>query len=161
RPIPDLRHDIGHRRRAGRAERVSALAAIRCAPLCRQYLRPPDVHDLRARGARQHDRRLRRRLRHERDHFGWRLLCIDGVGLRPRVHLLHRADVHAAARDSGTMTFLRTTRRNVGRNVGTVTLALIGLAILVAAPFVTPGYFLHLVIQVLLWGFVYTAWSLM
>jgi len=38
---------------------------------------------------------------------------------------------------------------------------LIGLAVLVAVPFVTPGYFLHLVIQVLLWGFVYTAWSLM
>jgi branched-chain amino acid transport system permease protein len=38
---------------------------------------------------------------------------------------------------------------------------LIGLAILVAAPLVTPGYFLHLVIQVLLWGFIYTAWSLM
>src|SRR5262249_57743611 len=38
---------------------------------------------------------------------------------------------------------------------------LIGLAVLVAAPLVTPGYFLHLVIQVLLWGFIYTAWSLM
>lgn len=36
--------------------------------------------------------------------------------------------------------------------------ALMGL---VALPFLAPGYFLHLVIQVLLWGFVYTAWSLM
>jgi branched-chain amino acid transport system permease protein len=36
--------------------------------------------------------------------------------------------------------------------------ALVGLA---AIPFLVPGYFLHLVIQVLLWGFVYTAWSLM
>lgn len=36
--------------------------------------------------------------------------------------------------------------------------ALLGL---VALPFLVPGYFLHLVIQVLLWGFVYTAWSLM
>jgi len=40
-------------------------------------------------------------------------------------------------------------------------LLLIALAILVSAPLVTPGYFLHLVIQVLLWGFIYTAWSLM
>ena len=39
--------------------------------------------------------------------------------------------------------------------------ALIGLAILVAVPVVVPTYFLHLLIQVLLWGFVYTAWSLM
>jgi branched-chain amino acid transport system permease protein len=58
-------------------------------------------------------------------------------------------------------TFLRTTRRNAGRNVGSATLALFGLVVLVAAPFVTSGYFLHLVIQVLLWSFVYTAWSLM
>jgi branched-chain amino acid transport system permease protein len=36
--------------------------------------------------------------------------------------------------------------------------ALMGL---VALPFLVPGYFLHLVIQVLIWGFVYTAWSLM
>jgi branched-chain amino acid transport system permease protein len=40
----------------------------------------------------------------------------------------------------------------------TMLAALIGL---VALPFLVPGYFLHLVIQVLLWGFVYTAWSLM
>ena len=35
------------------------------------------------------------------------------------------------------------------------------LAILVAAPFLAPPYFLHLLIQVLLWGFIYTAWSIM
>lgn len=39
--------------------------------------------------------------------------------------------------------------------------ALIGLAALVALPLVTPTYFLHLVIQVLLFGFIYTAWSIM
>jgi branched-chain amino acid transport system permease protein len=39
--------------------------------------------------------------------------------------------------------------------------ALLGLIFLVAVPFFTPPYFLHLVIQILLWGFVYTAWSLM
>jgi branched-chain amino acid transport system permease protein len=40
-------------------------------------------------------------------------------------------------------------------------LALPSLAILVALPFVTPAYFLHILIQILLWGFIYTAWSLM
>ena len=35
------------------------------------------------------------------------------------------------------------------------------LAILVAAPFLAPPYFLHLLIQILLWGFIYTAWSIM
>jgi branched-chain amino acid transport system permease protein len=36
-----------------------------------------------------------------------------------------------------------------------------GLACLIALPFATPAYFLHIVIQILLWGFIYTAWSLM
>jgi branched-chain amino acid transport system permease protein len=45
-------------------------------------------------------------------------------------------------------------------NAGHVTLAG-GLAILVAAPFVTAPYFMHLLIQILLWGFIYTAWSIM
>src|ERR1700730_7154184 len=40
-------------------------------------------------------------------------------------------------------------------------LAVIGLAGLVAAPFLIPTYFLHLLIQILIWGFIYTAWSLM
>jgi branched-chain amino acid transport system permease protein len=40
-------------------------------------------------------------------------------------------------------------------------LTLPSLAILVALPFVMPAYFLHILIQVLLWGFIYTAWSLM
>lgn len=39
--------------------------------------------------------------------------------------------------------------------------SLIGLAALVALPLVTPIYFLHLLIQVLLFGFIYTAWSIM
>ena len=38
---------------------------------------------------------------------------------------------------------------------------LIGLAALLALPLATPTYFLHLVIQVLLFGFIYTAWSIM
>jgi branched-chain amino acid transport system permease protein len=39
--------------------------------------------------------------------------------------------------------------------------AVLGLAGLVVLPFVTPAYFLHIVIQMLLWGFIYTAWSMM
>jgi branched-chain amino acid transport system permease protein len=39
--------------------------------------------------------------------------------------------------------------------------ALIGFVLLAALPLVTPGYFLHLLIQALLWGFIYTAWALM
>ena len=38
---------------------------------------------------------------------------------------------------------------------------LVGAVLLVAAPLVAPPYFMHLIIQVLLWGFVYTAWSVM
>jgi branched-chain amino acid transport system permease protein len=33
--------------------------------------------------------------------------------------------------------------------------------VLVVVPFFAPPYFLHLLIQVLLWGFIYTAWSMM
>src|SRR5215475_12829195 len=40
-------------------------------------------------------------------------------------------------------------------------LALIGLAILIALPAVTPPYFLHLLIQILIWAVIYTAWALM
>jgi branched-chain amino acid transport system permease protein len=39
--------------------------------------------------------------------------------------------------------------------------ALAGLALMAALPAVTPTYFLHILIQILLWGFVYTAWSMM
>jgi branched-chain amino acid transport system permease protein len=39
--------------------------------------------------------------------------------------------------------------------------AIASLVVLVALPVVTPAYFLHLLIQILLWGFVYTAWSMM
>jgi branched-chain amino acid transport system permease protein len=37
----------------------------------------------------------------------------------------------------------------------------VGIAILIAVPLLTPTYFLHLVIQILIWAFIYTAWSLM
>jgi branched-chain amino acid transport system permease protein len=34
-------------------------------------------------------------------------------------------------------------------------------AVLMAAPLLSPPYFMHLLIQILLWGFIYTAWSMM
>jgi branched-chain amino acid transport system permease protein len=36
-----------------------------------------------------------------------------------------------------------------------------GLAIMIALPAIAPAYFLHLLIQILIWSFIYTAWSLM
>src|SRR4030095_10032918 len=39
--------------------------------------------------------------------------------------------------------------------------ALLGLAILLALPAFSPPDFLHLLIQILLWSFIYTAWALM
>ena len=39
--------------------------------------------------------------------------------------------------------------------------ALAVAAALIALPLGTPVYFLHLLIQILLWAFIYTAWSLM
>jgi len=40
-------------------------------------------------------------------------------------------------------------------------LILIGAALLLSLPAFVPSYFLHLVIQILIWAFIYTAWSLM
>jgi branched-chain amino acid transport system permease protein len=42
-----------------------------------------------------------------------------------------------------------------------VAAAVLGIAVLAALPFITAGYFLHLIIQALFWGFIYTAWALM
>jgi branched-chain amino acid transport system permease protein len=39
--------------------------------------------------------------------------------------------------------------------------AFFGLGLLVALPAFAPVYFMHLAIQILLWGFIYTAWALM
>ncbi len=38
---------------------------------------------------------------------------------------------------------------------------LVGAALLAGVPFVAPPYFMHIIIQMLLWGFIYTAWSIM
>jgi branched-chain amino acid transport system permease protein len=40
-------------------------------------------------------------------------------------------------------------------------LMLAGIAILIALPFVASTYVLHILIQILIWAFIYTAWSLM
>jgi len=37
----------------------------------------------------------------------------------------------------------------------------IGAALLASVPFLAPPYFMHIIIQILLWGFIYTAWSIM
>ncbi|HLH90523.1 MAG TPA: branched-chain amino acid ABC transporter permease [Xanthobacteraceae bacterium] len=42
-----------------------------------------------------------------------------------------------------------------------VALLVIAAALLAGVPFAAPPYFMHLIIQILLWGFIYTAWSLM
>jgi branched-chain amino acid transport system permease protein len=39
--------------------------------------------------------------------------------------------------------------------------AIVLAAVLAVLPFVVPVYFLHLLIQIVLWAFIYTAWSLM
>ena len=66
-----------------------------------------------------------------------------------RLHVLHRADVRAAAGAVRAMTM----RTHIG--------ARRAAAVLIALPFVVPTYFLHLLIQILIWAFIYTAWSLM
>src|SRR5262249_25060341 len=109
-------------------------------------------HDLRARRARQHARRLLRILHHQPHHRGRRLLLLDRTLLRVRVLLLHRADVHPAAGAVHAMTNTMSMTR---------ILILFGAAILAALPVVVPAYFLHLLIQILIWAFIYTAWSLM
>src|SRR4029078_11786525 len=115
----------------------------------RQHLRPGHLHDLRAGRPRQHDRRLRRLLHHQPDHRHWRLFFQHRIVLRARLHAVHRADVRAAAGAVRAMSH------------GTRILALIGLAILIALPAITPTYFLHLLIHILIWSFIYTAWALM
>lgn len=40
-------------------------------------------------------------------------------------------------------------------------IAALGIAVLAALPLGVPPYYLHILIQILLWAFIYTAWSLM
>jgi branched-chain amino acid transport system permease protein len=45
--------------------------------------------------------------------------------------------------------------------IGRRRLSAVMVAALVALPLVLPSYFLHIAIQILLWGFIYTAWAMM
>jgi branched-chain amino acid transport system permease protein len=45
--------------------------------------------------------------------------------------------------------------------MGKLAASLVGLAVLIALPFVVPTYYLHLLVQILIWAVIYTAWSLM
>src|SRR5262245_16363474 len=148
RPAAHLFHHLGDRGGAGRARCLSAVLAVRRASVHRQHVRPVDLHDLRIGRTGRHDRRLHRRLRDQPDHRDRRLLHQYRAVLRARLHVLHRVDVHAAARNVRTM------------NARHATLAA-GLGILLCVPLFTPPYFMHLLIQILLWGFIYTAWSMM
>src|SRR5262249_17139351 len=82
------------------------------------------------------------------DHRHRRLLHQHRALLRARIHVLHRFDVRAPARDLRAMTARHAT-------------LVAALGILVCVPLFTPPYFMPLLIQILLWGFVYTAWPMM
>src|SRR4051812_4199970 len=73
------------------------------------------------------------------------------MGLRAGVRLLHRHDVHPA-------------RRSVGEALVSLTRLgpWIAAAALIALPFVyRDAYHLHILIQILIWSFAYTSWSMM
>src|SRR6185437_6191394 len=148
RSAAHLSHHLRDRRWPCRPRRVPPAPAIRRAPVHRPHLRPDHLHDLRVGRARQYDRRLRRRLHHQPDHrHQWLLRLYRGI-LRPGFRRVHRADLDPTARDS--------------RQMSSRPLALVAFVlILPLLPLLLPEYFLHIAVQILLWGFIYTAWSMM
>ena len=93
-----------------------------------------------------------------RVHRGRQLVLRDRMGLRDRVPVLHGGDLHPAA---GPV-------RGQSPECASPAPSLIGLAALILVPlavrFVFPAaekYYLHLLIQILIWSFIYTGWSLM
>ncbi|MBR1215344.1 branched-chain amino acid ABC transporter permease [Bradyrhizobium sp. JYMT SZCCT0180] len=73
------------------------------------------------------------------------------MGLRARLRLLHRHDVHPARRPF----------REALVNARTIAWA-VGLAALIALPFVyRDPYHLHILVLILIWSFAYTSWSIM
>src|SRR5215213_9934975 len=79
------------------------------------------------------------------------------MGLRHRLPVLHGGDLHPPARPVREAGVIRISRP-----------ALIGLAALIALPFLvrflfasSEKYYLHILIQILIWSFIYTGWSLM
>src|SRR5207244_3852218 len=117
---------------------------------------PDRVRDLARRDPRplEHGRRLRRFVRHERDHLDRRRRDLDRDGLRDRLRRLHRDDVRPAGRHPGEA------RMRPGRVAGAALLALLALG-----PFLPMGgmrqYILHVLIQILIWSFIGGAWSVM
>src|SRR5829696_1098586 len=157
RPAQGLPRHLGDRRRPRRARRRPDGAAIRHLSADRAAVRAADLHDLRAWRPRQHDGRLRRRLHHQPVHRHRRLVLRDRMGLRHRLPVLHGGDLHPPARPVREAGVIRISRP-----------ALIGLAALVALPFLvrflfasSEKYYLHILIQILIWSFIYTGWSLM
>ncbi|MBR1152370.1 branched-chain amino acid ABC transporter permease [Bradyrhizobium sp. JYMT SZCCT0428] len=73
------------------------------------------------------------------------------MGLRARLRLLHRHDVHPARRPF----------REALVNARTIAWA-VGIAALIALPFVyRDPYHLHILVLILIWSFAYTSWSIM
>jgi branched-chain amino acid transport system permease protein len=73
------------------------------------------------------------------------------MGLRAGLRFLHRHDVHPACRAAGEA--LVTARQ---------LLPLVAGPVLIALPFIyRDPYHLHIVIQILIWAFAYTSWSMM
>src|SRR6187549_2723429 len=97
RPAAYLPRHLGDRRRACRPRGGADGAAVRYLSADRPAVRSAHFHDLRARRARQHDRRLHRGLHHRGVHRGRQLVLRHGVGLRHRVPVLHGGDLHPAA----------------------------------------------------------------
>src|SRR5260370_12981648 len=109
---------------------------------------PDHLHDMRARRAREYDRWVHRRLCHEPDHLDRRVLLFDRVLLCVGLSFVHCDDVRAAAGDLRAM--------NMSRLAAALAVALLALL-----PFGASEYALHIAIQILIWGFTYTAWSMM
>jgi branched-chain amino acid transport system permease protein len=73
------------------------------------------------------------------------------MGLRARLRILHRHDVHPARGPYGEALV---NPRNIA--------SALGLAALIALPFVyRDPYHLHLLVLILIWSFAYTSWSIM
>src|SRR6185295_2048182 len=154
-----LPRHLGDRRRPGRPRRRTDGAAVRHLPADRPAVRAADLHDLRAGWPWQHDRRLHRRLHHQPVHRRRLELLPHGMGICGRLPVLHGGDLHSAAGLvwDEIMTSLRPTPAVL---VGIVAVAALPLVVRVLFP-ASEKYYLHLLIQILLWSFIYTGWSLM
>ena len=85
------------------------------------------------------------------------LVLRDRMGLRHRVPVLHGGDLHPAAGPVRGQIVMRLSRTFV---VGLAAMVLLPLAVRFVFP-AAEKYYLHLLIQILIWSFIYTGWSLM